>query len=220
MLEMQSLVEKKRETLHEGVLQMGELVTAALRKSLDCLRRQDPELAHRIRAEDQPINQLRRMLEQECLVVLAAHQPAGPDLRRIGASLQVVSELERIADHAADVAQIVLEAGDEAFQPECMARVAEVGVEATAMVSDSLAAFGAVDAGLARATAARDDAVDAREREVIEEILGLMRDDRAHTYSGTRLLWALHNYERAADRATNIAERVVFAATGELPDLD
>jgi phosphate transport system protein len=92
---MQLLVHKKREALTQGLLQMGGLVTTALRKSIDCLRRQDLELAADIIAEDLPINQQRRMLEQECLVVLAAHQPAGQDLREIGASLELVSELER-----------------------------------------------------------------------------------------------------------------------------
>ncbi|MEA3275222.1 MAG: phosphate signaling complex protein PhoU [Pseudomonadota bacterium] len=223
MLDMQLLVQRKREELRQGVLQMGESVTAALRKSIECLRRQDLELARQIIDEDRPINQQRRMLEQECLVVLAAYQPAGHDLREIGASRELVSELERIADHAADVAQIVLDVGDETLPAEPMGRIAGIaGIaeEATAMVAAALAAYRAGDAEEARTAAARDDAVDARERETIENIISLMREDAEFSTAGTRMLWAVHHYERVADRATNICERVIYAATGETPDLD
>jgi phosphate transport system protein len=220
MFNMQLLIHRKREALRQEVLTMGGLVAAALRKSIDCLRSQDAELARQIIAEDQPINLQRRMLEQECLVVLAAHQPAGSDLREIGASLEIVSELERIADHAADTARIVLDAGEERFLPEPIAHIIQVADEATAMVVAALAAYEAEDADKARATAARDDEVDGQEKDVIKEILAAMRETGSLATIGTYMLWAVHNYERVGDRATNIAERVVFAATGRTPDLD
>jgi len=220
MIDMQLLVHKKRDEMRAGVLQMGELVTAALRKSVDCLRRQDVALAEEIIAEDRPINQHRRMLEQECLVVLAAHQPAGRDLREVGACLELVSELERIADHAADTARIVRDAPGDGYPPDALAKAAALGEDATQMVADALTAFRAQDAEMARAVAARDDRVDGLEAELIADLLRAMTEDAALATAGTHLLWAVHNYERAADRATNIAERVVFVATGSTPDLD
>jgi phosphate transport system protein len=217
---MELLVHKKREGLREGVLRMGELVAGALRKSIDCLRRQDLELAARILDEDQPINQHRRMLEQESLVVLAAHQPAGRDLRAIGACLELVAELERIADYAADVAEIVLDAGGEVFPEEPRGRIVSLAEEATAMVTGALSAYKDSDAELATAAAGRDDAVDAQEKEIIADLVTLMRENGQLAGAGARLLWAVHLYERVADRATNIAERVVFVVSGETPDLD
>lgn len=220
MLDMQLLVHKKRDQLRTGLLLMGDLVTAALRKSVDCLRRQDIDLARLIIEEDRPVNQHRRMLEQECLVVLAAYQPAGKDLREVGACMELVSELERIADYAADTARIVRDAAGERLPTQMLERVAAVGEEATVMVADALSAFRAQDADAARAVAARDEGVDAREAGVVADVLEQMRQDPSLADGGTHLLWAVHNYERAADRATNIAERVVFMVTGETPDLD
>lgn len=220
MLDVQLLVQRKREQLRQAVLRMGESVNAALHKSIDALRGQDSELARQIIDEDRPINQQRRMLEQEFLVVLAAYQPAGHDLREIGASRELVSELERIGDHAADVAEIVLDLGEATLPAESIGQIADVAEEATAMVEAALAAYQGNDAQAARRTAARDDAVDALERETIDEIISLMRQDAGLCATGVRLLWAVHHFERVADRATNICEQVVYAATGETPDLD
>jgi phosphate transport system protein len=88
------------------------------------------------------------------------------------------------------------------------------------MVTGALAAYKTIDAETARAVAARDNEIDAREKEVIKDVLAMIRDNGQKADVGAALLWAVHNYERVADRATNIAERVVFIATGQTPDLD
>ncbi len=104
---MKLLVQQKREALREGLLGMGEMVVAALRQAIDCLRGRNLELAREIVVNDNKINQFRRLAEQQALVALAAYQPAGDDFREIGATLELVSELERMADHAKDVARLV-----------------------------------------------------------------------------------------------------------------
>jgi phosphate transport system protein len=220
MVDMQLLVHKRRESLRHGVMEMGRSVAAALRKSIECLRSQDASLAAEIVAEDVPINQLRRMLEQEALLVLAAHQPAGSDLREIGASLDLVSELERIGDYASDVARIVLDFGEPRFPAEAVGQVARLAEDATTMVTDTLTAYRDHDADMARAAATRDDEIDAAERAIVSELLSLMRGDVERAEAGIRLLWATHAYERAADRATNIAERVIYIVSGKIPELD
>jgi phosphate transport system protein len=201
-------------------MDMGRSVAAALRRSIECLRSQDAGLAAEIVAEDIPINQQRRMLEQEALLVLAAHQPAGGDLREIGSSLELVSELERIGDYAADVAQIVLDFGEARFPAEAVGLVTSLAEDATTMVTDTLTAYQARDAQMARAAAARDDEIDAAERAIVSELLPLMRGEVGNAEAGIRLLWATHAYERAADRATNIAERVIYIVSGKIPELD
>ena len=220
MIDMKLLVHKKREELELGVQIMGDLVCAALRKSMDCLRRQEVALARQIIEEDVPINEQRRMLEQQCLLVLAAHQPAAQDLREIGASMEIVSDLERIGDYAADVAQVVIDGRGLSYPEALVEQVNAVAAKGVSMLSETLRAYKAGDAQLARATAQSDDEVDAQEKETIGLILDMMRGDPDGVTAGAHLLWAVHIYERVADRATNIAERVIFAATGETVELN
>lgn len=221
MNEMHLLVEKKRETLKQGILAMGDLVAAALDGSLAALRGQDLALARRIVAEDQIINRERRTLEQQALVVLAAHQPAGRDLRLIGASLEMIAELERIADHAADVANILIRAEGRAFPEEPMNHIAAMAEVARSMFGDVMRAY-AEDAGAqqARLAVAREDEVDAQERATIQELAAWICGHSEHAVAGIELLWIAHHYERVADRATNIAEDIVYIATGEKPELN
>ncbi len=215
------LIDKKRDALTLGLVSLGERVELALRQSLKALRGQDLVLAGEIVAGDAEINGERRILEQEALLTLAAYQPAGLDLRIIGASLEMVAEIERIADYAADVARILLRNQDRPFPAELVLRIADMGDAAVSMFVDAMDAFGqGGDEVLARATAARDEEVDTLQREAIDAIVALIRDDPQQAARGVALTWIAHNYERVADRATNIAERVVYIATGETPDLD
>jgi phosphate transport system protein len=220
MQSVHPLVEKKRDHIERGLAEMGILVVEALRRSIGCLRDQDTALARAILAGDDPIDRLRRLLEQECLLVLAAHKPAGRDLRVVGATLELGTELERIADYAVDAARNVLEMGDASFPPEPLAAVVQVGEEATAMVAETLAAYGHdVDVERARTAAAGNAGVAHLVQEAVEAIIAAMQADPGSARAGVRLLWAVRDYQRAACRATNIAERVVYIATGEIVGL-
>lgn len=220
MAEFENLVQKKRTHLNQGVHDMGAMVIEALRRSVQCLSSQDLGLAREIINGDSLINDRRRVLENECLVALAAYKPAGQDLRCLGACLGLVSELERIGDYAADVARIVVRAGAGRFPPEPLGAVKQVGEDAIGMLVGALAAFDCGgDAALARASVAQEAVVDAEEDAVVDQVLTLMRADPEMAALGTYLLWIVHNYERAADRATNVAERVVYIASGETEEL-
>jgi phosphate transport system protein len=215
------LVEKKGETLKQGLLALGDLVDVSLLKSLNALRRQDLVLAKEVVAEDAAINVERRILEQEALLVLAAYQPAGRDLRMIGASMEIIAELERIADHAADVARILLREEHGPLPQAFTDCIADIGEQARGMVRDALTAYERDgDEVLARATAAQDDEVDALQGKAIDAIVAAIRSNPDEAAAGVALSWVAHNYERVADRATNIAERVVYIATGETPELN
>lgn len=215
------LVEKKGESLKQGLLALGDLVDVSLLKSLDALRRQDLVLAHEVVAEDAAINVERRILEQEALLILAAYQPAGIDLRMIGASMEIIAELERIGDHAADVARILLR-DEHGPLPQAFADcIADMGEQARGMVRDALTAYERDgDEVLARATAAQDNEVDTLQGKAINAIVAAIRNNPEEAAAGVALSWVAHNYERVADRATNIAERVVYIATGETPELN
>lgn len=216
-----TLVQKKRTHLERSVYDLGILVIEALHRSVVCLRGQDRVLADQIVAEDSLINHRRRVLEQECLVTLAAFKPAAEDLRGIGSCLGMVSELERIGDYAADVARIVLRAGDEAFPAEPIAAIVKEAEQAIAMLAATLVAFGAgAGAEGAREAVAAEPQVDQAEDAVVEQVLGMMRRDPEFARLGTYLLWIAHNYERVADRATNVAEHAIYIASGQAEELN
>lgn len=220
MQSVHPLVEKKRDHIEHGLAEMGAQVTAALRQSIDCLRRQDTESACAIIDGDDTINRRRRALEQECLVVLAAHKPAGRDLRVVGATLELATELERIADYAVDVARNVIEMGAAHFPAQALDLVVQVAEAATAMVGETLAAYGHdVDESRARIAAAQMRTVTEQVHEVVEAIIAAMQADPATARAGVLLLWTVRDYQRAACRATNIAEQVIYIATGETPEL-
>jgi len=216
-----SLVHKRREQLQTSIAALGESVAQALRHSLSALRAHDVEVAARIIAEDSLVNQQRRVLEQECLVTLAAYKPAGEELRAVGSCMELAAELERVGDYATDIAELVQKSAELRFPPELVESVARIGETAIAMFEAALRAFtSGSDAATARASVAAESAVDRAERELLDEVLEKMRQDSDFTLAGTRLLWVVHYYERVADRATNIAERAVYVATGEEVDLD
>lgn len=220
MSENINLVQRRRAQLQGAVGDLGKLVIDALNQSVACLSRHDLELAERIIEADSRINQQRRVLEQECLVTLAAYKPAGVDLRAIGACMELVSELERIGDYASDVARIIRKTGATPFPADPVKAIVEVAEDAIAMLGETLDAFTCgSDEQSARASIAREEQVDRNEQAVIERVLAMMRADPEFAATGTYLLWIVHNYERVADRATNVAERAVYVASGETPEL-
>lgn len=215
------LVDKKREALRQGILALGTQVEKALLASLETLRRHDLALARTIVNEDALINHERRAIEQQALVVLAAYRPAGSDLRMIGASLEMVSEMERIADYAAEVARALLRNANAELPESLLERIIALGTAAVALYAESLRAYAeGADADEARAIAAGDARIDSAEQALIDEAIAWMREHPAEARVGVALLAMGHHYERVADRATNIAERLVYIATGETPELD
>jgi phosphate transport system protein len=140
------------------------------------------------------------------------------DLRMIAAVIHIVTDLERMADHAAGIAKIALQTADQPpLKPLVdIPRMSEI---ARTMLHDAITAFIEDDQASARAIVGRDDEVDALYEQIYRELLTFMLADPTTIDQATHLLWVAHNLERIADRATNICERVVFAATGQLEEL-
>ncbi len=130
---MTLLVQQKREALRGGLLEMGGKVVTALRLAIDCLRGRDLKLAREIIANDIKINYFRRETEQRALLALAAYQPAGDDFREIGATLELVSELERMADHAKDIARLVEEIAGREIPTAALTQTLDLGEQVLAM---------------------------------------------------------------------------------------
>ncbi len=205
--------------LEAQVVLLGALVESAVLTSLLTLKARDLELAKKVIAEDDLIDDKRLQIEDESIALVRREAPVARDLRRIVTILQIAGELERIGDYAEGIAKITTMLIDQPVLTE-MADIPRMGDRAISMLKHSLEAFLDRDPERAEARALGigpdDDAVDRMYGQIQSELLVLMKQDPGNVEAGTYLMWAAHNVERIADRATNIAERVVYQATGRL----
>jgi phosphate transport system protein len=205
--------------LEAQVVLLSALVESAVLTSLLSLKGRDLELADMVIADDDLIDDKRHEVESHCAETLRREAPVAGDLRRILTILQIAGELERIGDYAEGIAKITKLLADKPLPKEII-DIPRMGDRAVSMLKHSLEAFLTRDPVKAEATAMAvgplDGKVDSMYYAIQAELIELMRNQPVHVESGTYLLWAAHNVERIADRATNIAERVVFQATGKL----
>lgn len=206
-------------SIRDDLLRMAGMVDEAVESSVRALETKDEILAGRIIAADADVNAMRFKIEQDCLALIATQQPAAGDLRAIVASMNIVSDLERMGDHAAGIARGVsgVLAPLSLQPPAGFARMAE---ETREMLAKAMRAYVDRDAEQARSVAEEDDRIDDLYLQVFGELLSLMIEDRDKTPPALKLLFAAHNLERIADRITNIAERVIFTASGEMHELN
>jgi phosphate transport system protein len=216
-MESKSILDSQLNERKKEVLIMGEMVEKALARSVDALKRRDLTMAHQIMADDRQINQKRFDIENQCIDLIANRQPVVSDLRIIVAILNIITELERIGDYAEGIAKIVIMIGDEpSLKPLIdIPRMAEITI---GMIQGSLKSFVESDAKMAYQVVSQDNAVDSLYDQVFRELLTFMMADPKTINRATRLIWVAHNLERAADRATNICERVVYTITGKMED--
>lgn len=212
-------LDKDLELLRADLTRLVALLEQAIDRSLQALAQRDQALARQVIAEDAVINALRFKIEEFCLTLIATQQPAAGDLRAIVAGMSIVVDLERMADHAAGIAKTVLRMGDEPLLKELIdiPRMVEL---CKAMIRKSLQAYLTSDAGLAAAVALEDDSIDALYNQVFRELLSYMVEDPKTTTRALYLLFTAHNLERIGDRATNIAERVIFMTSGVMKELN
>jgi len=197
---------------------MGKMVARGIDRAIEALRKRDLTLAHQIIADDAQINKQRFDIEDKCIGLIATQQPMASDLRLIVAILNIIVEMERIGDYAEGIAKIVIMIGDEPpLKPLIdIPRMGEITIE---MINDSLQSFVARDVEMAMRVITLDSVVDDLYDQVFRELLTFMMVDPKTTNRATRLIWVAHNLERAADRATNICERVVFTVTGRMEEI-
>jgi phosphate transport system protein len=204
--------------LRSSVVAMASMVGKAIDNSVVALVQRDVSLAQQVVADDRAINEHRWQTEEQALLLIATQAPMAKDLRTIAAAIHIVTDLERMADHAAGIAKIALQTADQPpIKPLIdIPRMSEI---ARAMLHDAITAYIEDDEAAARAIVARDDVVDGLYDQIYRELLTFMLADPTTIDQATHLLWAAHNLERVADRVTNICERVVFAVTGQLEEL-
>ncbi len=205
--------------LQDGVLTLGSMVEKAIGRAVESLRNQDAVLAQQVVDDDAKINDARWELEEAAINLMATQAPMARDLRRIAAVMHIVTELERMADHAEGIAVLTLRTADEPLLKPLVdiPRMADLARE---LLVEALETYTEMDAERARQVARRDDEVDRLYEQVYRELLTFMISDPRTITRATHLLWVAHNVERIADRVTNICERVVFAVTGEMEEIN
>ncbi|MDW8327355.1 MAG: phosphate signaling complex protein PhoU [Anaerolineales bacterium] len=204
--------------LQDNLLRMGAMLDTAIALGMQSLEERDLELARRVVADDAKINDLRFAIEEQCIRLIATQQPMATDLRFIVAAMNIISDLERMADHAAGIAKTVLKMGNQPLLKPLidMPRMAE---ECRAMLRSALDAYVARDAEAARGVAARDDVIDELYQQIFRELVSFIIEDPKTTTRALYLLFSAHNLERIGDRVVNIAERVIFLTSGEMKEL-
>jgi phosphate transport system protein len=204
--------------LQEELLVMSSMVQRAIERSVSSLKTRDTGLAQDVISDDRTINQQRFKIEEGCLLLIATQQPMASDLRVLAAVLNIITDLERMGDHAAGIGKItLLVANEPTLKPLIdIPRMAEIACE---MLRGSLVAFINRDVEQAQRVAVRDDEVDQLYDQVYRELLTFMMADPGTIDRATHLLWVAHNLERIADRVTNICERVLFLVTGRMVEL-
>ena len=201
--------------LQTEVLLLADLVNKAIVRAVDALKNRDLADSRLLIQEDDHIDRKRYEIEDLCVDLIATRQPMAGDLRAIIALLHITVELERMGDYAEGIAKISLRMGDDPpLKP--LIDIPRMADKATEMLRDSLNALTERDESKANKVLDDDDEVDALYDQVYRELLLFMIQDPRSIERATYLLWAAHDLERIADRATNIAERVIFLMTGRM----
>jgi phosphate transport system protein len=199
--------------LNNNLIEMGALVETAIARAAKALQENDTAVAREIIAGDTVINDKEREIESLCLKLLLNQQPVARDLRQISTALKMVTDMERIGDHAQDISELCIELAGQTLimQLDCIPKMAEATIK---MVTDSIDAFVKKDLTLAQSVIEYDDVVDDLFSEVKKDLIALVHRDSSYGEQGFDLLQIAKYYERIGDHAVNIAEWVIFSITG------
>ena len=216
---MRESLDAEMRDVKDGVLRMGSLVEEQILAALEALTSRDPRIAEKVIASDGRINEVQRAVSAIVGMTIATQAPVARDLRFLLALDRVTYELERMGDHAGSVAKQARKLAG-ATRMVTYNELTPMAQLAARQVRDVVLALVDIDEKRARDVAARDDEIDQMYHRTFEDVLEEMRSDPEKVDPGTRILFAAHYLERIGDRVTNIAEDVVFLATGEVEDLN
>jgi phosphate transport system protein len=216
---MRKTFETEIQHLKDELLILGSMVEQQIIGAVDSLKKRDVEASRRIQEVDDQVNAKRYAIEEQVMIVIATQQPMAHDLRLLASILEVSGELERMGDYAKGIATVNIRMGDQPLLKPLVdtPRMAEKGAD---MLHRALTAFIHEDVAAARAIPSEDDEVDALYTQIYHELMMFVIQDPKTIERANWLLWVAHNLERLADRVSNICERTVFVATGELKELE
>lgn len=203
------------EALKTALVEMGQNAAEAVENALEALCTADTAAAQKIVQGDDRINNMERDIEHRCMTLLLRQQPVASDLRFISAAMKVVTDVERIGDHAADIAEIVPHlAGVRKAGDPAVSKSIEMGRKAHKMLNDAMAAFAAEDEAAAKAVIEADDAVDYDFNSIKRMLAAEIAADPGKIDAALDVLMVIKYLERIGDHAVNVAEWVEFLRTG------
>ncbi|HLO01592.1 MAG TPA: phosphate signaling complex protein PhoU [Symbiobacteriaceae bacterium] len=205
--------------LMREVRRMGLMVEESIAKAVAALEDLNMDLAREVVDNDATINEMNMQIEQSCMHLMALQQPMASDLRQVMATLKIVTDLERIADHSVEIARVTLRIQEnDLIKP--LVDIPEMARIAQQMVADAVSAFVSRDKERALKMIAMDHEVDALYKKVICDLTDLMSKDPTKVMQGVQLLFAGRAVERIGDHATNLGEWLIYLATGQRAELN
>jgi phosphate transport system protein len=212
-------LDRELRLIQDETLILGSMVEQAMLNAIDALRRRDVVAAKEVIANDSRINDKRYAIENRILILFATQSPMVHDMRVLAATLEVTTEIERIGDYAKGIAKVAAKLADDET-PIPMREIQTMADLAVSMLHRGLGAFVAEDLISAHALPAEDDKVDELYYLIYNRVIQSMINNPSTIEHSNQILWVIHNLERTADRVTNICERIVYMATGELMELE
>ena len=214
---MRNRFDRQLVQLNNELIEMGGMIEKAISDTVKALVNQDIELASNVIEYDEEIDHQEREIEQLCLKLLLQQQPVAKDLRLISAALKMITDMERIGDHATDISEITIELSRESYIKK-LDHIQQMAKETMVMLVQSVEAFVNKDMDKARAVIVHDDVVDDLFNKVKAELIAMIHEDVNAGEQASDLLMAAKYFERIGDHATNISEWVIFSITGQHPD--
>jgi phosphate transport system protein len=214
-----NLFDEKLSVYYRNIMYMGTMVEQFLLDVIDAYAAKDAARAKELIEVDRKIDEMQVQLEQESVMLLLLQSPVATDLRKIVTSIKIIANLERIGDYSVHLAKLAVK-GDPSLYAQFAPRVARMAKDGALMIRDSLTAYIEDNEELAMATAAKDAAIDAQKKEIINELIMLRPENEAQMKQISRFLSICKDLERLGDHITTICEWVIFAVKGELVDLN
>ena len=214
---MRNRFDRQLVQLNNELIEMGGMIEKAISDTVKALVNQDIELASNVIEYDEEIDHQEREIEQLCLKLLLQQQPVAKDLRLISAALKMITDMERIGDHATDISEITIELSKESYIKK-LDHIQQMAKETMVMLVQSVEAFVNKDMDKARTVIVHDDVIDDLFNKVKAELIAMIHEDVNAGEQASDLLMAAKYFERIGDHATNISEWVIFSITGQHPD--
>lgn len=215
---MRDYYNKQLSELEKMMCDMGQMIESAIEDAMTALLQKDQEKAKEIIQNDEKVDHQQKKIEDLCMQLLLSQQPVATDLRQISSAIKMVTDMERIGDHAADISEITLQLAQSGY-PHDLSEVRKMSQETTHMLKDSLDAYVEKNAQKAVKVIRQDDVVDDYFSRIKKEIIRQINESSEGGEQEADLLMIIKYLERIGDHATNIAEWVLFYITGEHPEI-
>lgn len=206
--------ENELKQLHNGIIEMGSLVETAIDDSIKAFKNNDLELCKTIIENDKNVDEMEKKIESKCLWLIAREQPIASDLRKITTALKIITDMERIGDHAVDIAELTMRIADKNTFADS-SHIPQMAAAAIEMVRNAVTAYVNYDLGLAHATESKDDEIDEYFNLIKKELVKVFNTQPQNMDNAIDFLLIAKYLERIADHAVNICEWVHFSQTGE-----